>query len=95
LSLHGTHGLADALPALADEIQRSVSFGVGRKNRSDDAPVDHPLFSSASWDALPPHIKGNLREKARAQLGCSAGASSSSCTTITTSPGVKSTTASR
>src|SRR4029453_19218944 len=69
LTFQGTHGLADALPEIADEIQRSVSFGVGRKNRSDDAPVDHALFSSASWDALPPQIKGNLRDKARAQLG--------------------------
>ena len=69
LSLHGTPGLIDALPELADEIQRSVSFGVGRKHRSDDAPIDHPLFGSASWDALPSQIKGNLRDKARAQLG--------------------------
>src|SRR5262245_1821842 len=29
---------------LADEIQASLSFGVGRKNRSDDAPADDPLF---------------------------------------------------
>src|SRR3954469_25309741 len=30
--------------AIADEIASSVSFGVGRSNRADDAPVDHPLF---------------------------------------------------
>ena len=29
---------------LADEIADTVSFGIGRKNRADDAPVDHPLF---------------------------------------------------
>jgi tRNA-splicing ligase RtcB len=46
-----------------------VSFGMGRKNRSDDAPVDHPLFESALWQALPRKIEGNLRSKARAQLG--------------------------
>ena len=69
LSLEQTHGLADRLDAIADEIQDVVSFGVGRKNRSDDAPVDHPLFESASWDALPRNVRDNLREKARTQLG--------------------------
>src|SRR5947207_12216127 len=34
------------LEHFADEIQRSISFGVGRKNESDDAPVDDPLFAS-------------------------------------------------
>jgi tRNA-splicing ligase RtcB len=69
LTLHGTPGLRERLPALADEIQDVVSFGVGRKNRSDDAPVDHPLFDSAAWDALPGHARDGLRAKARAQLG--------------------------
>src|SRR5512135_1511755 len=36
--------LAPVLPALADEIASTVSFGVGRKNRADDAPTGHPLF---------------------------------------------------
>ena len=57
------------LPAIADEIHDEVSFGVGRKNRADGAPVDHPLFESASWDAIPPSARGGLRVKARAQLG--------------------------
>jgi tRNA-splicing ligase RtcB len=69
LSLHGTAGLADRLDEIADEIQDVVSFGVGRKNRADDAPVDHPLFESASWDAVPDHARQGLRSKARAQLG--------------------------
>jgi len=54
---------------LADEIQHQVSFGVGRKNHADDAPVDHPLFDDPAWDAVPRKHRGNLREKARAQLG--------------------------
>ena len=54
---------------LADEIADAVSFGVGRKNRSGDAPVDHPLFSDDAWEALPARERGNLREKARGQLG--------------------------
>jgi tRNA-splicing ligase RtcB (3'-phosphate/5'-hydroxy nucleic acid ligase) len=58
-----------ALTTLADEIADVVSFGVGRKNRADDAPVDHALFASASWDAVPAQHRHTLREKARAQLG--------------------------
>ena len=69
LTLHGTPGLADRLAGIADEIQDVVSFGVGRKNRADDAPVDHPLFESAAWDALPRQARDGLRAKARAQLG--------------------------
>jgi tRNA-splicing ligase RtcB (3'-phosphate/5'-hydroxy nucleic acid ligase) len=67
--LQYTPMLAEQLPAIADEIQDAVSFGVGRKNRSDDAPVDHPLFASPSWDAVPTHARDGLRTKARAQLG--------------------------
>ena len=67
--LRYTPELAEQLPALADAIQDGVSFGMGRKNRSDDAPVDHPLFRSASWDAVPGHAREGLRSKARAQLG--------------------------
>ncbi len=58
-----------ALRELADEIADRVSFGVGRKNRADDAPVDAPLFEDPAWDVIPPRHRGNLREKARAQLG--------------------------
>jgi tRNA-splicing ligase RtcB len=69
LTLHGTPGLAERLPQIADEIQDVVSFGVGRKNRSDDAPIGHELFDSVAWDALPGHAREGLRSKARAQLG--------------------------
>jgi tRNA-splicing ligase RtcB (3'-phosphate/5'-hydroxy nucleic acid ligase) len=69
LSLHGTPGLIERLPELADEIQDVVSFGMGRKNRADDAPTHHPLFASGAWDALPDHAREGLRTKARAQLG--------------------------
>jgi tRNA-splicing ligase RtcB len=58
---------------LADEIQRSISFGVGRKNESDDAPVDDPLFREPEWDALRDtagkHEHDALVRKARQQLG--------------------------
>lgn len=54
--------------SLADAIQSSISFGVGRANAADDAPVDHALFRSEAWSLLPKEADG-LREKARTQLG--------------------------
>jgi len=58
---------------LADEIAASVSFGMGRRNLADDAPVDHPLFSSETWAALRgaagKHESDSLIRKARNQLG--------------------------
>jgi tRNA-splicing ligase RtcB (3'-phosphate/5'-hydroxy nucleic acid ligase) len=69
LSLHGTPDFANHLAEVADEIQHVISFGIGRKNRSDDAPVDHALFESDAWDALPGHARESLRDKARKQLG--------------------------
>jgi tRNA-splicing ligase RtcB len=58
---------------LADEIQRSISFGVGRKNESEDAPTDDPLFTAPHWDALRDtagkHETDALLSKARQQLG--------------------------
>ena len=58
-----------SLPALADEIGSTVSFGVGRKNRANDAPTDHPLFEDAAWDAAPARQRQALKDKARGQLG--------------------------
>lgn len=51
--------------ALADEIQRTVAFGVGRNNVDDDAPVDHPLFDSLAWDLLGKSVRASLWQKAR------------------------------
>lgn len=58
---------------LADEIQSTVSFGVGRSNKADDAPIDDPLFSDPAWDVLT-EIAGrserdSLHAKALNQLG--------------------------
>jgi tRNA-splicing ligase RtcB len=60
-----------ALSGLADDIHGAVSFGVGRKNAADDAPVDHPLFEDPAWRAVPGSKKeaNALKQKARAQLG--------------------------
>jgi tRNA-splicing ligase RtcB len=57
------------LSAIADEIAATVSFGMGRKNQADDAPVDHPLFDDAAWSAVPPKHRQALHTKARQQLG--------------------------
>ena len=57
------------LAAFANEIADTVSFGIGRKNRSGDAPVDHPLFADPSWDVVPPKHRQALQVKARQQLG--------------------------
>src|SRR6185295_7486979 len=45
--------IAPRLAELAEEIQDAISFGVGRKNLSDDAPVDDALFDDPSWEAVP------------------------------------------
>lgn len=56
---------------LADEIASTISFGIGRKNNSDDAPVDHPLFLDPAWYAVPNTggYRETLQDKARRQLG--------------------------
>ena len=61
--------VARTLNGLADDIAGTVSFGIGRRNQADDAPVDHPLFDDAAWDAVPHKHRRALRDKARAQLG--------------------------
>jgi tRNA-splicing ligase RtcB len=57
------------LEALADEIQHVISFGMGRTNRADDAPTDHPLFADPAWSAVPGKHENGLKAKARSQLG--------------------------
>jgi len=58
------------LRELADEIQASLSFGIGRRNRADDAPTDDPLFEDPAWEAVPDRReRDRLRAKAREQLG--------------------------
>src|SRR5687768_12736464 len=54
---------------LADEIAASISFGMGRTNRADDAPTDDPLFADPAWEAVPHHERHAVRAKAVAQLG--------------------------
>lgn len=58
-----------ALTSFANEIASTVSFGIGRKNSADDAPIDHPLFTDATWNAVPAKHRQPLEAKARQQLG--------------------------
>ena len=59
------------LEHLADEIAESMSFGMGRRNRADDAPTDDPLFEDPAWRVVPGSKKevNALKTKARQQLG--------------------------
>ena len=61
--VHGT------LVSIADAVADTVSFGVGRRNRADDAPLDHPLFEDPAWSAVPAAHRRGLLAKARQQLG--------------------------
>ncbi len=65
----GDESVQTALSEFANQIADTVSFGIGRKNRADDAPEGHPLFEHAAWEAVPASHRDALREKARAQLG--------------------------
>ena len=58
------------LNRVADKIHSTISFGVGRNNNADDAPVDHPLFESNVWTLIAnKNERESLRAKARNQLG--------------------------
>jgi tRNA-splicing ligase RtcB (3'-phosphate/5'-hydroxy nucleic acid ligase) len=59
----------ETLGLLANEIADTVSFGLGRKNQADDAPVGHPLFEDPAWEAVPATHRQTLHDKARSQLG--------------------------
>ena len=58
------------LNRLADKIRDTISFGIGRRNEADDAPVDDPLFNDPAWSAFPRDANAhNILGKARTQLG--------------------------
>src|SRR5438128_1136470 len=65
----GKERIQKTLMSFADAIAGTVSFGIGRKNRADDAPVDHPLFEDAVWESVPAKHRQALQTKARQQLG--------------------------
>ena len=60
----------EILTKLANDIQKHISFGVGRSNLSKDAPTDHSLFDDERWEVLPQACdKVALKKLARDQLG--------------------------
>ena len=62
--------IEDRLELLADEIAGTIGFGLDQIwNESADAPVDHPLFESEAWEAVPAGLREKLRSRARSQLG--------------------------
>jgi tRNA-splicing ligase RtcB (3'-phosphate/5'-hydroxy nucleic acid ligase) len=63
--------IEDSLSGFADEIAQTLSFGIGRKNTSDDAPTNDALFEDAAWEVIPSRkdLRQRLLDKARNQLG--------------------------
>ncbi|MEZ4606301.1 MAG: RtcB family protein [Deinococcales bacterium] len=59
------------LITLANTIAEHISFGVGRKNKNDDAPTDDPLFEDPAWEVIPTKkgVRERMLNKARSQLG--------------------------
>lgn len=55
--------------ALADEIFHTFEFGIGKTEKSADAPRDHALFNDPAWEFIPQSHREELRERARDQLG--------------------------
>lgn len=49
---------------IMDDVFDRISFGIGRKNKTD---VDHALFYDDAWHDIP--MLGGLKDMARAQLG--------------------------
>jgi tRNA-splicing ligase RtcB (3'-phosphate/5'-hydroxy nucleic acid ligase) len=66
---HKPGQVQEELAHVADRIAGTVSFGIGRKNRADDAPTDDPLFADPAWEAVPAKHRQALHTKARQQLG--------------------------
>lgn len=59
------------LNEIADLIENGISFGVGRKNLSDNSPTEHPLFEDDAWGIIPNTngFRDKLFTKANEQLG--------------------------
>ena len=58
--------IQNEIPAFADEIVRSISFGIGRVNEEG---ADHELFDDPAWKEVP-HLRNvGLKQRARNQLG--------------------------
>jgi hypothetical protein len=61
--------IAERLPAIADEMAATISFGIGRSNHADDAPTDDPLFEDVAWEAIPDNAHFVTRDRRVANWG--------------------------
>lgn len=68
LSVVREYGSSDR-DVIAKSIYASLEFGVGKKNKSNDAPIADSIFVDPRWESIPVSARDNLREKARQQLG--------------------------
>lgn len=72
-SLSNPHRITSdrTLNELATNIRNKISFGIGRPNYSDDAPIDDSIFLDPAWYLIPNtgRYRDDLREKAQLQLG--------------------------
>ena len=55
--------------AVAKTVYTSLEFGVGKKNKSNDAPIADSIFEDSRWESIPESSRDDLKEKARQQLG--------------------------
>ena len=53
LTRAGSPDLVNRFGEIADAIQDEISFGIGRKNRADDAPIDTQRCRGRTQDAPP------------------------------------------
>lgn len=69
LNLKYSEGFEKRLPEIAEQISKTISFGVGRKNLFEQVD-DKQLFSHPAWESVS-FLKGNetLKLKAVEQLG--------------------------
>ena len=63
--------------------RRPISFGIGRNNRADDAPIDHPLFEIAGVGR---RSAKRIARRSPRRRGSSSAPSAAAITTSTSSP---------
>ncbi len=59
------------LTEIANQIARTIDFGVGRGNSNKDAPVNDPVFKDEAWQIVPKKkgVRERLLNKAKSQIG--------------------------
>jgi len=64
---------SDLLPSewykIADELEKTLTFGIGKSNTSSSSPTDHEIFEDERWEAIPKLEVDRLKKLGRNQLG--------------------------